>query len=449
MSENTTLTEIVRDCVKGVLQLIIYVLDGNNGFRLEDQSVLGSLYDIAPDLSIFYVCNKIETNLSASRMDMASDDEDEDDASENPEEKKLRVFQSLVDYGFINSREKMKDCRFFHGISTREISRERRRGETGKNYSKAFDVMKQDFMFFAGQMLQGHMLHATNSLLQAQIHCFEFFILDALRQGIPNVTKAEELGLMIEELRNNRARLHKNARSALDARKERIGKVIKNAIEGKQDEILLAVQNMKYSPVRVGETVNRNEMVEQLQNQVQRLVVMKITQAVKESLQPEIEALVQEMTKAGDQQLEVLNQTAWEGFRNILTSLTFSLSVPKFSGLLNLTNISWSVARQWMVNDLPSKISAKWKGAVVDTKWRYKIAKETMERLNCKEMTEIVCKEIRSKIDKFFNDLHKEICRIETLNKASKMQEDKSRKVAADIAKELCQTIFAGMVAWF
>ncbi|XP_077984882.1 dual serine/threonine and tyrosine protein kinase-like [Glandiceps talaboti] len=454
LSENNALDRVVRECVGGVLQLIIYVIDGNYGIRLEDQRILGSLYDVAPDLSIFYVCNKVEFHQTANEMDRASDeesDEEDVDTQQYSLEKKTRVFQALVENGFINRSEKMESCRNFHAISTREIRKARtgkvRNSMNNNQYLDAFLHMKEDFLYFAGKMLRGHILNATSRLHQAQKHCFDFFVADVLRIGKSNNTKASEVQNMIATLKQEQKKLRKDGEELLAKKRLSITELIHEAVNGVRNDILETARNMKFSPVKIGESVSKNEMTEQLQQQVQRLVVMRVTQAVKDAIAPLIQSLMTVMTEEAAKRLQacdVGSQSTLPELQNVITNITFSVSAPTLSKLLNSTNLSWSVAQNWLAyryKVMSKKMAMSLAGTKVDAEWRESVAIDTLKILTPQDMTEVVYREIGNRIDQFYSNLDQNLERIRSLNEISKRQEEKSKQTAKAISLSLCGSI--------
>ncbi|XP_070553791.1 bacterial dynamin-like protein [Ptychodera flava] len=299
LCENDALDKVVQECVKGVLQLIIYVIDGNYGLRLEDRRILGSLYDVAPELSIFYICNKIESHRSAREMDQGSDEsssEDEESEEKAMNRKREGVFRDLVDSGFVSSSEALEKCRYYHSISTREIRKSRKLRKVNE-YSKGFDFMKRDFLFFAGQMLKGHLSHAAGRLLQAQIHCFDFFVARALRSGSKKHDRFAEVSKAIADIKSKQEQLKKDSKSLLRKSKDDIQELMKKSTHNVRDSILKTARDMEYMSIKVGDTVGRNELIDQLEKQVQRLVIMKVTHAVLEEIGPKVSWLAEKMTR--------------------------------------------------------------------------------------------------------------------------------------------------------
>ncbi|XP_074645733.1 uncharacterized protein LOC141902007 [Tubulanus polymorphus] len=120
LDENNTLDSRVESLLKeGHITTVIYVINGNEGFRESDEKNLEKIQGMVPSCPIIYVCNKLDTDRIAKKMDQASDDEGGENEGTSPEQQKINTFKDLKKRKFLRESDTLESCkRYYHGISS-------------------------------------------------------------------------------------------------------------------------------------------------------------------------------------------------------------------------------------------------------------------------------------------------------------------------------------------
>ncbi|XP_031564664.1 dual serine/threonine and tyrosine protein kinase-like [Actinia tenebrosa] len=134
-NENEALDLVVEEFLsKGVVPLIVYVVDGNNQLQQTDRTTIRELQNKFPNVSLMFVCSKVDVEKKAKAYD--KDEDNDDDEADDPfdeelfnqaQKKKYDVFHKLKNLDFLPSDDEIESSSLFHGVSARMVKLSRKR----------------------------------------------------------------------------------------------------------------------------------------------------------------------------------------------------------------------------------------------------------------------------------------------------------------------------------
>ncbi|XP_013414054.1 dual serine/threonine and tyrosine protein kinase [Lingula anatina] len=258
-SENATLDSLVTQCVEGILGVIIYVIDGQHGVRQQDRKKINELRKKVPRATIFYVCNKVEVNEKALRMDQTA--EEADLPRETPD-KAAMTFKALAHSGLLDSETNTDDNPFFAAVSVKDVHRSRKRGQNDER----FQQFKIKFLKLAVQTMHSHTIDALLSVVD--MHNVLFYGMC----GSP--TQRALLSHFMAELKKHSFEFFDKTKKAIKIRKSVLVHVVKKTLADNKHDIIRDAMNMNFLPI-VGDTVRRNEIILQCREQIEDHIVIK------------------------------------------------------------------------------------------------------------------------------------------------------------------------------
>ncbi|XP_032222785.1 dual serine/threonine and tyrosine protein kinase isoform X2 [Nematostella vectensis] len=388
MSENEVLDQIVQECIHGILQVVIYVIDGNSSLRTQDREFLFSLKERIDSIPIFFVCNKVDTNAKAAEFDRDSDDSDDDSSLDNVETKMRQAYKALVGYGLIDSDIQLEDCAAFHGISTHEV-RKARHKKIHNQFTDAFEVMKSSFLTFLDNSLNANLGYTTDLLLRILQRIFDFYIsrgplrgdLESICRDIRGIQAVERtyFNKMCEYVKSNHTKLHN---------------VMESSVNSSSENILKEAEEMEFAPIRIGNAVKRNEIINQCRDQIHKLVLLRVLNISLKEATKTLRVIAGQMKRKLDICLE--NAAKHDNLTNKLVTNQLHICylnrrdieeminmgpIVNFS-LMSRTFKTWDQLKRF-ATDVLSNVT----GTEVNKSWKRKIAKNILDNVNFSEVS--------------------------------------------------------------
>lgn len=220
----------------------------------------------------------MDFNERAAKFDRDDDDDESYLDQENKlkiiKEKKMRIFSALVRSHIIERElDEVDNCDFFHGVSTREVRKARRKkhsaDEVMDQYIVAFERMKQCFLSFASESITSHLSKAASILGKIQQRIFDFYI--SRQHGGP---QKQDLQAMISKLQNVEQMSFEKMRTYVTENCEKIESIIAVHIDRKEEQILTEAEDMEFAPIAIADVVRRNEIINQYKGQIQKMVLL-------------------------------------------------------------------------------------------------------------------------------------------------------------------------------
>ncbi|KAK3712990.1 hypothetical protein QZH41_014112 [Actinostola sp. cb2023] len=401
MSENEVLDSIVQECVHGILQVLIYVIDGNSSLRTQDREFLYNLKQKIGAIPIFFVCNKVDVDERAAEFDR---DDDDDESYLNPENqlkiiqgKKMRVFSALVRSHIIEKElDDVDTCEFFHAVSTREVRKARRKRKSPdyvlREHISSFERMKRCFLTFASENIVSHVSNVSRLLGGIQQRIFDFYV-SRLHVNL----EMFEIQKMIASLRHVEESCFQKMRQYVLENSGKIESVLATAISRQEEKILTEAEDMEFAPIVIADVVHRNEIVNQYKGQIQKMVLMaalnvslksatKTVRAVSSNLREHLRRSLLEASKKGGLTGKLVKQQLRHS--DVLTNAFcgndfINMAIVKDYSLMTLTYKTLDPPKTF-ISDVMSII----KGTTVDKAWKRKTAKNVLDNVDRSKLTD-------------------------------------------------------------
>ncbi|XP_031573993.1 uncharacterized protein LOC116307815 [Actinia tenebrosa] len=397
MSENQVLDSIVQECVHGILQVVIYVIDGNSSLRNQDREFLYDLKQNIGNIPIFFVCNKVDVDEQAAKFDRDDDEDESYMSAESQKEvlqsKKMRAFSALVRAQLIDVETDVDNCDFFHAISTREVRKARRSQvlNTENIHLSSFEKMKTSFLKFASASINSHLKSVAQTLMAIQQRIFRFYLNRNLKSREFDNVHHVTLRLKTEE-----KIYFEKLRMYVKENGEKLERIVDKAIEENENRILFDAENMEFAPIVIADVVHRNEIINQYKTQIQKMVLTavlhislkvgtKTVKTVTRNIVEQLRRFLLEMSKqdgiAGKlvhQQLhhiDILSSSSTEHY--MLTTA----QVKDYS-LMTLAYRTFEPPKSFF-SDILSIVS----GTTVNKHWKRKIAKNVLDNVDRQKLT--------------------------------------------------------------
>lgn len=169
-SESEALDKILDEYLeKGTVPLFVYVINGCNNLRPQDQKTLKYLKDKCPQSDVMYVCNKVDVCDKARDHD--NDDGDGDDSADEDAgkvqaiNKGEKVFGQLIKNEYVSGD--IESCPLFHAISAKKV-REERRERTSTEFTENFKRFESSLKEHLGDVMKSQTRRVVLKLLNLQ-----------------------------------------------------------------------------------------------------------------------------------------------------------------------------------------------------------------------------------------------------------------------------------------
>ncbi|XP_022793272.1 dual serine/threonine and tyrosine protein kinase-like isoform X1 [Stylophora pistillata] len=395
MSENEALDKIVEECIHGILQVIIYVIDGNSSLRLQERRFLLNLKEKVGNLPIFYLCNKVDKDRTALEFDRDSDTEDDIDKHPHSEEaKELLAYRALSQCYMVPDDIMYTECPFFHGLSTKEVRNARLKKQSNQ-YTKQFDDLRFKLLNFVATGVYSHLRSAAEFLCQIQKRVFDFFLnWDFNQDSIP---AQDELFSKLEvKEREYVAKMQKYVYGNL----YKFSKLVEDSVKCNRAKIVADASEMQFDSIKIGDVVGRNEVVEQCRRQIKDLVLFKATNIslnriqltvslITESLRSSLEESLSEVGKKDDHLAILVKRQLEYSFlqhfqtRDICPHFDYALMK---SGVRLMDNAKKAFIDVWS--------AIRGKGTYLNAEWKHSIAENVLDNIDCNAIARRICERI-------------------------------------------------------
>ena len=352
------------------------------------------------NLPIFYLCNKVDQDQTAREFDRDSDsEEDEEHSPRGGEEKEQLVYQALAKCHMVPGNVTWTECRFFHGLSSKEVRIARLRKESNR-YTEQFDVLNSKLLQFAATGVNSHLKSAIELLCQVQERVYDFFLsCDLKKDRIPAQNELFDKLELKEQDYVNKMRLYVNNNSS------KFAQIVQNAIRAKRLEIETEAAKMQFDAIKIGDVVGRNEVVEQCRRQIKDMVLFKamnvsidqirkavdlITGKLRESLEVAFNEVVKEDDRLSNLVKRQLEYSFLLHFQTGNVCLHFDYALMKFG-------VKFMDDAKKVVGDMWSSMLGK--GTTLNQQWKRNIAKDVLDSIDCDAIASRICFNILSDVE--------------------------------------------------
>lgn len=397
MSENESLDKIVHECIHGVLQVIIYVIDGNSSLRLQERGFLLNLKEKVGNFPIFYVCNKVDRDQTAREFDRDSDAEDDEESEPRSEEEKVNlVYQALVNCQMVPEDMPWNECPFFHGLSSKEVRNARLKKVTNQ-FTGQFDILKSKLLKFAAIGVNAHLKSATELLCQIQDRAFDLFLTCDFQ--IPVQSE------LFDYLESKEQEYVQRMRGYVRDNRPKFAKMISKAISNKRMKIETDACQIQFESIKIGDVVGRNEVVEQCRRQIKDLVLYKAMAISMEkvrdtiaiiasNLRTSLEEAFGEVAKQDDRLANLvkrqLEYSFLQNFQEANVCQHFDYALMKF-GVKMMDEAKKVVSDVWS--------AFRGKGTVLNQDWKRNVAKDVLDSVDTDAIADRICVNILADLE--------------------------------------------------
>ena len=353
------------------------------------------------NLPIFFVCNKVDKDQKAQEFDRKSDSEsssksEHDNSSEKEKEKQYVVYQALAKCQMVPEDQALEDCAFFHGLSCREV-RSARRNKVTNQFTEQFDILKSKLLKFAVVGVNSHLKSAIELLSQIQNRVFDLFLTCGFQQ--PDQSE------LFDSLESKEQSYVEKTVIFIKSRRSKIAKIIFKAIIGRRLKIEMDASEMQFDPIKIGDVVGRNEVVEQCRRQIKDLVLFKVVDIsvakVKEiltiitkRLRTSLEESFCEVVKQDDRLAELVKRQLEYSFLQYFHQKDV---VQHFDYALMRTGIRMRDETMRAVSDVWCAL--KGKGTRLNREWKRSVAMDVLDSVDADAVADRICQKILDDLD--------------------------------------------------
>ncbi|XP_015769027.1 PREDICTED: uncharacterized protein LOC107347578 [Acropora digitifera] len=399
MSENEALDTMVDECMHGVLQVIVYVIDGNSSLRLQERGFLLTLKEKIGNLPIFFVCNKIDDDLRAQEFDYDSESEDEGETKPRSSKEKVRVaYQALAKCNMVPKDIPPAECPFFHSLSSKGVRSSRLKKETS-HFTLEFDTLKSKLLKFATSGINAHVRVGSELLCKIQDRLFDLFLSCNFEEGQDSLQDDLFKHLEVKELD-----YYKSMTQYLETNTSTFADVIHLAIKNNKTKIEVEASEMQFDSIKIGNVVGRNEVVEQCRRQIKDIVLFKVMdisvgrvkdkiRSISEKFRSSLETTISEVVKQDNRLADLVTKQLEYSFLQHFQQRGFC---QHFDYALMKFGVKMDEAFQ-AISDVWSAIRGK--GTRLNDKWKRELARAVLERIDCHAIAEKIRLNVQADLD--------------------------------------------------
>ncbi|XP_002739351.1 dual serine/threonine and tyrosine protein kinase-like [Saccoglossus kowalevskii] len=228
LQESEILNEIVFEAVDNQKSFLMYVVDGRNQFTDQD------LLDIT---RLYHTTTGIRRNMLFVVTKVDGDTKTDGDNRDKVQERKRRVYDRLVDEGFLTNGP-MEKCDIFHGISCWRVKSYRRgKCKNRDTFVDDFHHFQKCVYEFVENSLNAEIKNSCNILIASHCRCIDYFIMKATEVKDP-----EHRENILKECKAIEDDVFQKAMSKLKARKKFLQREIRNVIETETGNIVACIR---------------------------------------------------------------------------------------------------------------------------------------------------------------------------------------------------------------
>ena len=400
------------------------------------------------NLPIFFVCNKVDKDQRALEFDRDSDSEEgsgsEDDRPSGKEKGKEHVvFQALANCQMVPEDVAWEDCAFFHGLSSKEVRSARLKKELNKvpnQFTEQFNVLKSKLLKFAAIGVNSHLKSATELLCQIQNRVFDLFLTCDFQKPVQS-------GLF-DSLESKEQSYIEQTVTYIKAHRSKIAKIIIKAIHDKRTKIETDACDMQFDPIKIGDVVGRNEVVEQCRRQIKDLVLFKVMDISVTKVREAVTLITKQVRSSLEESFcEVVKQD--DRLANLVKrQLEYSFLqhfhqedvIQHFDYALMRTGIRMRDEAMKVVSDVWSALRGK--GTRLNREWKRSVAKDVLDSVDTDAIADRICQNILNDLDSGHKLFKANLGYMKIMCAAAAEQTDAQQKFAKEKAPH-----FAGLMS--
>jgi hypothetical protein len=373
---------------------------------------------MAPNMKIIYVCNKVEEDERANKFDQPSDDEGESDDEaaldpdeempENTRDKGQLAFFRLQKTKIIDEHEKMETCSYFHPISCSQVrsaraARRRRKSvaqDLDNPYLVNFHKLLACLIKYFQDCVSKHLLQATTRLLTVQKRTFDFFIADKFL----NLPRIEQLPNVIKRILKEEREHFEEMSQHIQQQELEMYNIIKKYLHGSEEcnQIITDAGDIAFAPIKIGDEVHRNYVINECRKQVRDFVLMNMTKDIERKIRYVKDAISRKFGESF--QLNVMKLQDIGPISDILQEqldgnyiLTFDSGTP-----VDIA-IDTGVVKEGLgtrAMNVFENVKANVKGIYLDGNWKKDTAKAVLRSVDATKLAGSICSRIHTQLRK-------------------------------------------------
>ena len=373
----------------------------------------------------------MDKDQKAQEFDRESDSEsnsksEHDNSSEKEKEKQYVVYQALAKCQIVPEDLAWEDCAFFHGLSCREV-RSARRNKVTNQFTEHFDILKSKLLKFAVVGVNSHLKSATELLSQIQNRVFDLFLTCGFQKPV-------QRGLF-DSLKSKEQSYVEQTVTFIKSRRSEIAEIISRAIISNRIKIETDASEMQFDPIKIGDVVERNEVVKQCRRQIKDLVLFKVMDIsmvtvkrtltlITKRLRTSLEESFCEVVKQDDRLPNLVKRQLEYSF---LQHFHQEDVVQHFDFALMRTGI-----RMRAVSDVWCAL--KGKGTRLNREWKRSVAMDVLDSVDADAVADRICQNILDDLDRGHKLFKENLVHMKIMCAAAAEQTDTQQKFAIAMA---------------